>query len=658
MRKLIVALLLGAVTLLGAMPALALHYSTIQEYEKATGKKIETFNEAPMLKVKVAAGELPPLEERLPEEPLVEDPVEAIGEYGGELRQLRMAWSPRIYHTQMLREFWLNYQPPYRELVPNVLKAWEQNEDSSKFTLFLRKGLKWSDGHLFTAEDLIFWLEDIIGNDELYPSKPGSLMAGGEMAKMRRIDDYTVELSFAAPSPLFLYQATRWGGLDFPETYAPAHYLKQFHPKYTSEEKIKEMMEEEGFDIWADFFRVKNDRMGHPGTPTLAPWISVNSADQPVHIMERNPYYWKIDTEGNQLPYADKFTLPMVEDEESWLLATLAGDVDYVQSQYIMGENNYSIIQEFKKKGNYRLIPGDWIDENYGTIYFNYEHEDPVLRELFNDKRFRIALSVALNRDEMNELILKGKGTSSQPSSRPGPPYYAEDPMFKLYTEYDPDKANRLLDEIGLKWDKNHEYRLRPDDKRLRLVNHVATGWPMVNPEMAEMYRRYWEEIGMETVTKPSTWGVVSELRNSGDFDIATVASVVGGSPVNIFTTWNFFFPNDAGWYLYLPWGTWFITEGKEGTEPPVAAKRMRQIWEEGIVETSEERRNELGREAFQIMCENLWSIGVLNAGKQWFVVSNELRNVNIPGVIAPLEPYTTPTATWFLKPGWTEETL
>ena len=256
MRRILIVLLIGAVLLSCAVSALAqgqFKLYELQDYEEIIGKELE-FGQAPQLRVKVAAGELPPVEERLPEEPLVVNPIEEIGEYGGVWRQVHTGRGDLTQIDYHLNENLVKWSADFTEILPNVAKSWEFSEDARTVTFSIRKGIKWSDGVPFTVDDIMFWWEKIILNDDISPRKPSWLKSGGELATVEKIDDYTVEFSFALPYATILSQfvGSQGGRLFYPE-----HYLKQFHPDYTSMDKIEKMMEEEDYVVWANFFNSK-----------------------------------------------------------------------------------------------------------------------------------------------------------------------------------------------------------------------------------------------------------------------------------------------------------------------------------------------------------------------------------------------------------------
>jgi len=630
LRKLRVILLSVTICLMGAIPVLAQGWSTLQEYKKDTGKRIEEFNQAPALRVQVAAGELPAVEERLPEEPYVMEPVEEIGQYGGVVRQQMIQAYSRGQSSWTLAENLVRFSSDRTEILPNVAKSWQWSEDRKSITFYLRKGMKWSDGYPFTADDFMFYWNDIMLNKELNPSPWRNFVIAGEPGKIEKIDDYAFKLTFIEIPSLFLRNLVVDNKI---EVYAPKHYLERFHPKYTQMDEIEKIMEREGFDTWVNLFLNKGgdyEKYNNPEYPQTHAWTAQNTDDKPMQIFVRNPYYWKVDTEGNQLPYIDEWRRTFVSDLEAIVLKTIAGEYDYGNS---LKQNMevYPVLMKYREEGDYRVLQRDAPGANTGAIHFNYWHEDPVIRKLFRDKQFRIALSVAIDRDEINMLLYNGLGTPSQAFPPPGMPWY-EERFVNQYIEYDPKRANEILDELGLTWDEKHEYRLRSDGKRLQFVT-VNRGWPPEAPEIMDILRRkYWKAIGIEIVPKIISKSLWKSLALASDFDIVVEAQDRGFlayPPV----TRDSVMPRRRG-FASGSWATnyvlWFDSEGEEGEEPPADVKRLREIYEEIYQEVSEEKRLKLTMEALTIHYENFWDIGMLRPPDVliFTIAKNNLRNV------------------------------
>ncbi len=612
MKKLIVGFLAGVICLLGVTSVMA-------------------YNEAPMLRVRVAAGELPPVEERLPEEPLVIEPVEEIGQYGGMLRTLTL--SPTTYGDAGLFLYapMLSLTPDLKTIKPGIAKGWKLSEDGKTLTLYLRKGMRWSDGAPFTADDIMFWYEDIILDDELVPVKPSVWSPGGELMKMEKIDDYTVQMRFAAPHPFattYLAHSFGWAGAFF----LPKHYLKQFHPRYVPTEKLEEMVKEKGFDQWYQLFFARGRYFQgmlsptNPDLPTLSAYI-LKDIQPGYRFLERNPYYWQVDTEGNQLPYVDKILLTLVENEEMYAAKVITAQVDFAAIQTSV--KDLSLYMENEEKGDYRVIV--WQSCAGADIYFqpNLTYlEDLVLRDLFRDVRFRRALSLAIDREEINEVVYYGLAIPRQYTVIPGCNYYEEE-FSKAFAEYDPEKANRLLDEMDLKWDKNHQWRLRPDGERLTWTIEYCPLWGP-RTAVSELVKEQWKDIGVDVALKEISLEL-DIVRYPGN-QVAMGNWVGSGSTDLMFIVWGgwVWWPTIVGLAetTWPEWARWHLTKGEEGEEPPPEVKKLHQLHEELVTTVDQKERIRIGKEILRIHAENVWNIGTVGLAPRIIIANNNLQNV------------------------------
>lgn len=632
-----VSLLLGTIQVSYSQKSVSLtQYSTIADYEKATGKKITKFSEAPMLAELVKQGKLPPVDKRLPEEPAVIEPLEEIGQYGGTWRRAWLGPSDSPGPARITYDSTLRWDLTGTKILPNVAKGWKISRDGKSITLFLRKGMKWSDGVPFTADDILFWYEDIINNKELTPTFPTWLAPGGVPGKVRKVDDYTVELIFSQPHGLileFLANNSIW---------APKHYLKQFHPKYTDSKKLEEMYKKAGYDTWYKYFSNRNDWIQNPDLPNIIAWKPTNPPDSKVWIMERNPYYWKIDTAGNQLPYIDRITHELVTNAEMVTMKAVAGELD-MQLRHV-NFLDYTLLKENEKKGDYRVIK--WIPALGADvgIFINQNIKDPVLKKLFTNIRFRQALSIAINRDEINQLIYHGVGKPRAATVIPQSPYY--DPSVeKMYAEYDPVRANRILDEIGLKKRGPDGYRLRPDGKSLAVTIDVA---PVFGPwvDVCEMIKGYWEKIGIKVAVNTIERALFYTRVHSGEFEMAAWNVDRASQPWAYpcwwipWTTESFFAPLTA---------VYFNTKGKGGEAPPTEdLKKVRELYEKMMCSPDPTHRLKLAHEILRIHAKNCWVIGTVGLVPSAMcvgVVKNYFKNV-------PDETHGAVSDVMFLSPG------
>ncbi|GAH41474.1 unnamed protein product, partial [marine sediment metagenome] len=466
-----------------------------------------------------------------------------------------------------------------------------------------------------------FWYEDIFLNETLSPLKPARYKSAGELMKMEKINKYTFTVSFVEKNVGWVFQEIVAAYYN-PVLFAPKHYLKKFHPAYTSMDKIEEEIKKEGFSTWSDLFLAKhNERAGNPDLPVVNPWVPQQLWGSPLQIWVRNPYYWKVDTEGNQLPYLDKLEWTLMPDLEARLLKAIAGEADF---QANLGILNYPLVMQNQEKGDYRVVLGYNSATNWGTIYFNMHHKDPVLGELFQNRDFRVALSIGINRDEINQLVFKGQCTPAQATAPKGNPFYKEE-FAKAYTEYDPKKANEVLDEIGLTERDKAGYRLRSDGKRLQFVLHHWS-WGQ-NASIAELIPGYWKDLGIQLIVKPVAGQLSGALIASGEYDVYMYACGFGKLPI---INENFV-PGRAATFLQAPqWGVWVNTNGESGVEPPAQVKQIVKIDRTLSSTTDPDKRLALGEEILEIHAENFWMIGMLNQSDihNFYLVANRFRNV------------------------------
>ncbi|HRW05369.1 MAG TPA: ABC transporter substrate-binding protein [Caldilineaceae bacterium] len=605
---------------------------------------IAEYHEAPQLAEVVNSGDLPPIDERLPLNPIVVKPEEAIGKYGGVMRKLVTGQTPAGEIRWWMVEP-LTLHSPKGEIIPNVAESWDWNDDYTQLTLNLRRGLHWSDGEPFTANDVLFWWEDVILNEELTPNPPTLLTRGDELAEFAMLDDFTVQFTFAEPYALFTTYLGSWGGPREGPTTSPKHYLSQFHPKYTDMAEIEAQMAEGSFDNWADLFGQKNDAI-NKDKPTLGAWIPTTVPPNPAEVYVRNPYFWKIDTDGNQLPYIDEVRETRVADAEAALLKTIAGEVDFVRA---LGTANIPILSENKESGDYRFAYADWMPNAYGNIMFNYATEDEAKSELYNQKEFRQALSVAINRDEIIKLIYKGGVFASQIAPMRGEPYHGESELFQSWAQYDPDLANQMLDDLGLTERDADGFRLAPNGEELLLVISATTAWPAETPELMELVKGYWADVGINATVTPEAGPLWGTRHSAGEHDVSARGGHFGGGPVHPTLNANTFAL--GGWQWGPEWALWLDTNGEQGVEPPDDVKQLRVLRDQILGEPDEAKRNELMQEVFALHMDNLWSIGlVVDDPKfgQLANVHNRLRNVvtwSISGEWTPTIP-----AQWFIN--------
>ena len=580
-----------------------------------------SFGEAPMLRALVEAGQLPPVEQRLPAEPAVVDTGGAIGRYGGQMEVLSSSVADLTEARWMLIEPLLRFDADGRTVVPNVARRCEMSEEGRCFTIELHAGMRWSDGVPVTVADVLFTWHDVIGNEQLSPVPPSAYVPDGTPMTVEPVDDHTFRLRFAEPYgalPIFLTHSVGGQALLM-----PAHHLKQFHVRYADPEALAARVRAEGFDQWYELFAEHDHTRGWvdpttpPGYPTLAPWrVAALPAEGHV-VLERNPYYWKVDRAGNQLPYIDRIHSTCVLNPEANNLKLISGEVDYAASEG--GFGNTALYLGHQRSGGYRVLL--W-EGNWGSrvgYYLNQTHRDPVLRRLFQQRDFRIALSLGINRDEMNKVLYYGRCAPRQVTANRASSFHVRE-FETAYTAYDPDTANRMLDQLGLARAPGGRWRRRPDGRMLTIVVDALDGG--FQAETAELIKEYWEDLGIHMVFRIVDGSLFWTRFQGNAMDLLSTPDDVASDVMILRET-------AYGVQYWAPlWGQYLNTDGRNGEKPPPEVMRLYDIWRAMRRTTDEARRIELGRELLRSQAENLWGIGTVGRQLWPILVSDRLRNV------------------------------
>ncbi len=605
--------------------------SWFQPSKTASEMGITEFKQSPMLDEKVDKGELPTVEVRLPKDPPVIEPYDEIGKYGG---------TAIVNGTNL--GFWTDLQsftwgspgipsPDTSMMLPELVKGWEYSDDYKKITIFLYEGMKYSDGHSFTADDYIYWWENVAHNEELTPIPPEE-WAPVPLIDVVKNDEYSITFHFEDEYPRLHLDAFQNG--FGPYLGAPKHFLKQFNPDFVSEEKIQELAEEVGLDHWSDYYqRMNSDSLWHPEykqqRPSLRPYIATKRTDTTL-ILERNPYYPFIDTEGNQLPYIDKIQLNLAHDREMINIKAATGEATFAARG--LNQENIPLFKSNEAKENYNTSIYSF-PRNVNTVMVNLTHKDPKLREIFQDVRFRKALSLAIDREDINNKLFFGEALAMQCTVAPVSDYYSDE-FANAYAEYNPEKAKELLDEMGMVDINNDGWRQRPDGETFN---------PIFDEYLPELFL-----AGTETI--------VSSFKDIGlNVEINTISEALHG------TRWNanegdihghviegddLSFVIEMGKYLApstsaaaafsTPWPAWQIwraTGGREGMEPPEKIKQLIEYSQIVMTSTDDKKVNEAANKLLESQAENLWTIGTISMIPAPVIVSNKLKNVPVTGI-------------------------
>ncbi|HXH10732.1 MAG TPA: ABC transporter substrate-binding protein [Alphaproteobacteria bacterium] len=607
----------------------------------------KAFQEAPQLAELVKAGKLPPVAERIGQDPLVLKPVHGIGKYGGTWR--RGFTGPA--------DFWNGYRccsgPDHLffwdytgdKIVPNIAKGYEFGDGGRTLTVHLRRGMRWSDGQPFTADDFVFWYEDVYGNKELFPVPSSVMMIHGQPGEIAKVDTYTVMFRFPQPYymlPDVLAGSTPLGGQTNAGQpgmggYAPAHYLRQFHPKYVAKEELDRKVKEAKFDNWVNLFKFKTDWALNPELPVVSPWKTVTPINTPTWTLERNPYSIWVDTAGNQLPYIDRVVLTLAENLEVLNLRAIAGEYDLQERHVDLGK--VPVILENQQRGGYKLYldPGDYGGDM--IIKFNLSYDaDPELAKWFNTADFRRALALGIDRDQINETFWLGTGTPSSvvPADHnkynPGPEYRT------LWATYDPQKANAMLDKLGLDEKDAEGYRLRTDGKgRLRIEITTLGGQFLQFTQIAEMIREQWKKIGIDLAVQEVERSLAIRRADANEQQLCAWNN--DGSE-HLFTFPVHVFPYGLGSLCTSGplYGKWFQSAGAQGKEPPARVRELMEKFRRAFG-VPEEERIQLGKEIWKIAAEDVHIIGVIGMGAASMGV--RIAKVNLGNV--PARQYNSP---------------
>ncbi len=624
-------------------------FRTLAEYERQTGNKIRAFNEAPMLAEMVKAGKLPPVEQRLPEasDIMVIQPVEEIGQYGGTWRRAWLGASTGFIIRRTWKESIIRYDNDIKKM-PQVAKGYEVSRDGKTFTFYLRKGLKWSNGQPFNADDMLFYHEDILKNEELSPRLPTYILdVGGKAAGFEKVDDYTVRFIFTQPSGMFLEEFSAPGGGK--EYYAPKHYLTQYHPRYTDKDRLAKMAKDAGFEQWHEYFKNRNDvsNINNVEMPTIFPWKLKTPLPATRAVWERNPYYWKVDIAGNQLPYIDYATEDLSTDHEMIVFKAMSGEIDF-QNRYINNFVNYTLFKQNEEKGDYRVVK--WGNLENASLNFTFSQtysEDPVLAEFIRNPKFRRALSYAIDRQDISNTLFGGLGVPGQPSPSSWDVHYSAE-WTNAHIEYEPAKSNALLDEIGLTKRDTDGFRLRPDGKPFELIIE-ATQYLSVAPDILEMATQDWRDVGIKASVKMIGRSLWFERAKADLLPINTWAC--GG-------TFYELLPYIAPIRASGPdsWGggfyKWYISGGKEGVEPTGDPARMLELYDKLRATVSEEDKKPYIKEMIDLHIKNLWWVGTVGQLPDFAIVKNNFRNVpeGIPSAFYMLTPRNAEPEQFFIE--------
>ncbi len=587
----------------------------------------ENLKQAPMLQEMVDAGEIPDVVERMPvlADIMIQPVHEDIGAYGG---TWNLPWTGQDSPWgigKITEEALFRFAPNGQGVEPNVAKGYDVNDDFTEFTIYLREGMKWSDGEPFTADDVLFWWDhvmvpEIFGRgvyDAFFSTDPET----GERsrAEVALVDDRTFTVTFEHPRALFLERLA----IDAKWMFAPAHWLRGILDEFVGDEKTDEVMAEYGFADREGFYEsIAYYYWIWPDRPSLRAWVPQNEPSSDTISWQRNPYYWKTDPAGNQLPYIDELVLETIQDPSHIELETISGHFDIVK----FGFESYTLLRENETKGDYRVARWNTAAWSSNLLQLNMTVKDEALRELFNNIRFREALSIAVDRAELSEILTLGLGEPIQASIDENLPYYREG-WANQWAEFDAARSEQIFEEIGLQ--KSGGWWSFADGRPV-VIEILQESASAQAGQFEELLKHYFEQVGIQTNIRLVDRATLDNTFWSNDH-VATTAFDVGGIspylrpdtviPLRMVTPWH------------SQWAAYYESEGESGVEPPAEIKEMWEHWRALSASTDTDEIDAEAEAIIGIHVDNQWVLGYTGPVPMLYAVSNDIINVPMDGI-------------------------
>ena len=585
--------------------------------------------EPPAFAADVRDGKLPPMAQRLPREPFVYLPARADwtpGRYGGELRTLlakdrdiRMfvvyGYSRLVGYDERLR------------IEPDVLRQVD-NVGNRVFTLHLRAGHKWSDGHPFTTADFRYWWDDVAHNKDLSPfGLPQALLVRDKGPKFEVLDETTVRFSWDEPNPQFLPALAGPSPLYI---YRPAHYLKQFHARYVGLAQANKLASEAGSRNWVGLHQKRDDqfRFDNPDLPTLEPWINTTAPPSTRFVLVRNPYFHRVDPQGRQLPYIDRVVVN-ITDDKLIPAKTGAGDVD-LQARYLRFDN-YTFLKQGEKRNGYHVRLWEKALGSQMALYPNLNVEDEGWRKLMRDVRFRRALSLGINRHEINEVVYFGLGVESSNTVLKRSPLFRNE-FRDAWTRFDVKQANAMLDAIGLSKRDKAGLRLMPDGRPMELIVDTS-GESTEETDVLELVRDGWRRLGIAMFARPSQREVFRKRVFSGKSMMSVWAGLNNGIPTPEMSPAELA-PTAQDQLQWPMWGHYY-EQGRKGGEAPTLpeAQELVALYDGWRMAASDADREQAWLRMLAIHADQVFTIGIVTRALQPVIVRDNVRNVPKEGI-------------------------
>ncbi len=566
---------------------------------------------------------LPSLSQRIPSEPLVVAPYDSIGSYGGTLDALSNATESGTSDFMSTRHVnLLRYSDDLTTIVPMIAKGWEWNDDFTQLTFFLRKGHKWSDGAPFTAHDVKFWYDNLATDTNVREKPKDYVLVGGEVMNLVVLNPTTIQFNLPSPKPGLLSHFAN----HYAQGFQPKHFLGQFHPDVSpgADALAKSLGFENGYAVIKSYYG-NSDWMDTPSPllsapeqvagmpadtmPTLESHIITRENTEGRHLVA-NPYYFQIDTAGNQLPYINEQDELYVGEREVRLLKLVNSEVDYKSQS--LNLDYAPLLLENQEKGDFTVELRPEIAMS--TFSFNVTSDNMEKRKVFGDLRFRQAMSVAMNRAEINEVVYFGLGTPQQYTAFAPSPSFISKEMEQSYAQYDPDMANALLDEMGMLDVDGDGMRELPNGDPLVLNMQIATQGGSL--KLVEVTGQNWRDVGINNTVKEVTTDEYRSAQSSNSLDVTYYAkgqplAVILGISELFQPPFDNYFNHTSG----MLWGQYVDTNGAEGVKPPQwVYDSMDGINAFQSAIAGSDESNKIGEALVKTVVDNLLFIGTVKA--------------------------------------------
>ncbi len=620
----------------------------------------KTLKEAPELAALVQQGKLPPVAQRIGQDPLVIQPLRAVGKYGGTMRKAVFGGINDLSIARFMTGGapLLLWDYEWKTIKPNIARSFEMSADAKTITVQLRRGMKWSDGEPFTADDIMFWFNDIYNNEEVHPGNSPDLLIGGKNVVIQKVDDTTLRFVSPQANPLLLeimaspisdLGATFRQQLGRGGPYAPKHYLQKFHGTYVGKEAADKLAADAKQNGWQANIKAKMQYAANPDLPVLYPWIvKVPATDPNSFVIERNPYFVGVDTDGQQLPYIGTVQHVAVPSTDVLTLKATSGELDFMELQFNTAQ--LPVLIQNESKGGYKVAldpqqAGIGIALNLAYV------EDPVIGDLFRTADFRRALSMGIDRNQINETFFLGTGTPSAAAPADDNKYFPGPEYRTKWSTLDLTQANQLLDKIGLTQKDAAGYRLRKDGKRLTLT-FMAVDRLVDQASMAEMIKTHWAKIGVDLTIEPTS-SALAQQRIPANLAQMTINNA---ATEEVYLSPGFQTPVGGGFsaIMGVPYGQWANSNGTAGKEPFAEMKEAIALFDKGKAAATAQEKVDLGKQLTRLAVDNVFAIGLVVADLTSGIRIAKTTMENIPGRVITanvlLSPVIAMPQTYFFK--------